>query len=215
MATLDAWWDGLTLILKIFYAIGMFSTAVLGVQTILALFGLGDHHDLPDMGADLDGHGDVPNFDTDHPAVGHELGDDRLNVLSIRTVIAFLVGFGWIGAACLSSGFGLFLTLLIAGAVGLAMMFTVFGIMRLFWNMREDGSLDYHNAIGEIATVYLPIPGNGEGPGQVEVMIQGRLQVVQAFTSRPDRIDNRAKVLVIDLNEDNSLQVIPDESEFK
>jgi len=152
---------------------------------------------------------DLPDFDGDHGD-----GDGGLSMLSIRTITAFLVGFGWIGAACLSSGMGIILTLIIGGGVGLILMFMVFSIMRFFYNMQEEGTLDYHNAVGQIATVYLPIPANGTAPGQVEVMIQGRLQVVRAFTSKPDRIENRMSVLVIDLNEDNSLQVIPDESEI-
>ncbi len=211
METLDIWWDGLTLTLKVFYSIGMFSTAILGVQTILALFGIGDHSDMPDLDVDFDS--EIPDFDGDHPG-DHGVGDDGLSMVSTRTITAFLVGFGWIGAACLSAGFGIIGTVLTGGAVGLVMMFMVFGIMRFFWNMREDGTLNYHNAIGETGTVYLPIPANGTAPGQVEVMIQGRLQVIQAFTSNPKRIENRATVLVIDLNQDNSLQVIPDDSEL-
>lgn len=207
IATLDIWWDGLTPILKVFYAIGIFSTAILGVQTVLALFGIGDHGEMPDLDVDVDS--DLPDFDGDHGD-----GDGGLSMLSIRTITAFLVGFGWIGAACLSSGMGIILTLIIGGGVGLILMFMVFSIMRFFYNMQEEGTLDYHNAVGQIATVYLPIPANGTAPGQVEVMIQGRLQVVRAFTSKPDRIENRMSVLVIDLNEDNSLQVIPDESEI-
>ena len=210
IATLDTWWDGLTGAIRIFYVIGVFSTSILGVQTVLALFGIGEHGQMPELDVDADIDADVADFDGDHPGDGD--GDDGLGVLSIRTITAFLVGFGWIGAACLSSGMGTFPTLLIAGAVGFILMLTVFWTMRFFWNMQEEGTLDYHNAIGRTATVYLPIPANGTGPGQVEVMIQGRLQVIPAFTSKPDRIENRASVLVIDLNEDNSLQVIPDQS---
>ena len=209
MTTLDTWWEGLTQILKIFYSIGIFATAILGVQTILALFGIGDHGDMPDLDVDVDIDTDLPDFDGDHGDA-----DGGLSVLSVRTITAFLVGFGWIGAACLSSGMGILGTFSIAIGVGLVLMFMVFGIMRLFYNMQEEGTLNYRNAIGEIATVYLPIPGNGTAPGQVQVMIQGRLKVVRAFTSRPDRIENRASVLVVELNDDNSLQVIPDESEI-
>jgi len=54
IATLDIWWDGLTPILKVFYAIGIFSTAILGVQTVLALFGIGDHGEMPDLDVDVE-----------------------------------------------------------------------------------------------------------------------------------------------------------------
>ena len=201
MTTLDTWWEGLTQILKIFYSIGIFSTTILGVQTVLALFGVGDHGDMPDLDVDIDLDSDL---DSDIPDLDGDHGDGGLSVLSIRTVTAFMVGFGWIGATCVSYGIGLLISLSVAIGVGLVLMVMVFGIMRFFYNMQEEGTLNYRNAIGEIATVYLPIPGNGTAPGQVEVMIQGRLQVVQAFTSRPDRIENRASVLVVELNDESS-----------
>ena len=211
IATLDIWWEGLTSVLKTFYGIGIFSTTILGVQTVLALFGVGDHGEMPelDVDVDLDVDSDLLDFDGDHADA-----DGGLSMLSVRTITAFMVGFGWIGAACLSSGMGLFGTLAIGGTVGLILMFTVFWIMRFFYNMQEEGTLDYHNAIGQIGKVYLPIPANGTASGKVEVMIQGRLQVVTAFTSKPERIENRALVLVVDLNDDNTLQVIPDESKI-
>jgi hypothetical protein len=85
--------------------------------------------------------------------------------------------------------------------------------MRFLWSMRESGTLDYHNAVGEIATVYLPIPPKREGRGQVQVIIQGRLQTIPAITSRGERLENRAKVLVVDVLEDNTLVVVPDDIE--
>lgn len=201
MDTFNAWWDSLQVIIKIFYAIGMLATAVLGVQTLLTVFGL-DGHDAADMDIDLD-------VDSDH---GGDLptDDGGASFISIRGITAFLVGFGWVGALCLKSGLTLIAVLPIAICVGLVLMVVIYFIMRFFWSMRESGTLDYHNAIGKVGSVYLPIPPNREGNGQVEVLIQERLQVLQAQTSASERIENRAKVLVIDVMEDNTLIVRPE-----
>ncbi len=206
METLNTWWDGLNFVLKIFYTIGMFSTAIIGVQTLLSMIGIGGDHDV-DFAGDVDVDVDV----VDHSGELPSDADDGVGFLSVRTIVGFLAGFGWAGAAAITLGSNLFVGLIIAVITGIAMMFALYGLMKLFWSMREDGTLDYANAIGEVGSVYLPIPGNGEKPGQIEVMVQGRLQVIPAFTSKPDRIGNREKVLVIGLNEDNSLQVIPHE----
>ena len=200
MENLNTWWDGLALIAKVFYTIGIFSTAVLGVQTFLTLIGL-DGDDAVDAADAMDG-GEISD----------EVGDGDLQFLSVRTITAFLVGFGWVGASLIKAGLSIAAVVVIAFCVGLVLMFGIFYLMKFFWAMRQDGTLDYRNAIGEIGSVYLPIPGGKAGKGQIEVMIQGRLQTVQAITSAPERIGNREKVLVIDRLEDNTLLVIPDET---
>ncbi len=198
MDTFNTWWDSLQVILKIFYAIGMLATAVLGVQTLLTVFGM-DGHDVGDLDIDTDHGGDVSTDD-----------GGGVSFISIRGITAFLLGFGWVGAICLKSGLALFAAVPIAICIGLVLMVVIYFIMKFFWSMREDGTLDYHNAIGKVGSVYLPIPPNREGNGQIEVMIQSRLQVVQAQTSTSERIENRAKVLVIDVMEDNTLIVRPE-----
>ncbi|MCP4545644.1 MAG: hypothetical protein GY835_04145 [bacterium] len=176
------WWVELTLELQIFYGIGILATTILIIQLILSLFGLGD--DL-DADGDLDVDGDVSLDDA-----------DGLHVLSVKTIIAFMAGFGWTGALTLNAGLALLLAIPIAVAVGAILMWLVFLLMKALYGLRHSGSLNYRNAIGEIGSVYIRIPGNGGGEGQVEVMIQGRLRVIQACTENPDEIPSGHKVRV-------------------
>jgi acylphosphatase len=46
-------------------------------------------------------------------------------------------------------------------------------------------------------------------PGQVEVRVQGRLRVVQAFTRAGHEIPNQARVKVVDVLDQNTLIVEP------
>jgi len=197
MESFTDWWAGLQLLLKVFYTIGFVSTAIVGFQTILTLFGL-DAHEAPDMDFEVDDAGEA----------AHD--DGGVSFISVRGVTAFLVGFGWVGAICVKAGLALLAVFPIAIGVGLAMMVLIYFLMKILWSMRASGTLDYHNAIGQVGSVYLPIPPNREGNGQIEVMIQDRLQVLQAQTSAGERIENRAKVLVIDVMEDNTLIVRPE-----
>ncbi|MEM8955393.1 MAG: hypothetical protein AAGD22_14660 [Verrucomicrobiota bacterium] len=196
METLTTWWDALDGAMKFFYAIAFSSTAVLSIQTLLTLIGFdGDHGDQGGMGVDHD----------------HSAGDADVQILSVRTIVAFLVGFGWVGAIFRDFGWMLIFVFPIALVAGLILMFVVFYFMKLMHGLRASGSLNFVNAIGEVGTVYLPIAPNREKHGQVEVMIQGRLMVVDAFTSAEERLENRTQVRVIDTVGENALLVIPDE----
>jgi len=191
MNMINEWWENLDFALQLFYGIGIVSTLILLVQTFLMLLGL-DHSDM-----DLD-----TDFDLD-------AGDSGMHILSVRTVIAFATGFGWTGVICLKAGLAMWLSLLIAVVVGSVLMFSIFALMRFFYSMRQDGSVNYHNAIGEVGTVYLPIPPGGQKPGRIEVMVQGRLAVVEAFCKGDEKLENQSKVKVVDTVGERGLLVEP------
>ncbi|MEM1295585.1 MAG: hypothetical protein AAGH89_09490 [Verrucomicrobiota bacterium] len=192
MMNLNDWWDTMGTGIQVFYAIAFLSTLCLILQTGLMLFGL-------DHGIDFETEA-AADFDHD---------DGGLHLLSVRTIISFLVGFGWVGVITLKSGAGMLIALFLATIAGFGLMMTVFWIMRSFARLQSDGTLNFANAIGEIGTVYLPIPAEKESAGQIEVMIQGRLMVVRAFTSNQDKLENRSKVRVIDVVGEDALLVQP------
>ena len=182
---MEAWWATLNEPLRWFYAIAISTSVLLILQLILMMFGI-DADDFDDVS----GHGD-------------------LHILSVRTVTAFFAGFGWAGVAALHAGTSLLKALAIATGVGVAFMGGVLLLMRGLSSMRHSGTLDYSNAIGEIGSVYLRIPPKMSNPGQIEVTVQGRLCVVQAFTHAETEIPNRTRVRVTALMDRNTLIVEP------
>lgn len=188
---MDTWWGSLGNSLQIFWGIAIVTSAVMAVQLVLMLLG-------------FDGDSDV-DMDTDTDLDGGDGG----NILSVRTITAFFAGFGWSGVACLDAGYSLLTTLLISTAVGSVFMLGVFALMRFLYGLRYSGTLDYRNAIGEIGSVYLPVPGEMSGPGKVEVLVQGRLRVVDAFNKSADSLPNRSRVKVVDVIDQNTLVVEP------
>lgn len=195
MEALSIWWDALEGAMKFFYAIAFFATAVLLVQTVLML-----------IGVDADGM-DVDGIDFDHGDVDSGAGD--ASVLSVRSVTAFLVGLGWMGAILRDLGWSLLIVLPLALVTGFILMMFVFWFMKLLHSLRESGNMDYAYAIGETGTVYLPIPPHKEKAGKIQVIVQGRLTVVDAFTNADERIENRTKVRVLDVIGENALLVEP------
>jgi membrane protein implicated in regulation of membrane protease activity len=183
------WWNSLLIEKQIFYAIGLFSLAVLLLQILLTLVGVG-HHD-----ADFSGHGD------------HDSG---MGLLTVRTVTAFFVGFGWAGVIMLNKGYSMIAA--IAAGAGTGMVFllaTALLIRNLLRLQSSGGNIDYNNAIGTVGTVYVTIPGAEAGGGQVELNIQGRLMTVAACTQAASALRPNSKVKVVGLIGGSTLLVEP------
>ncbi|RJP22208.1 MAG: hypothetical protein C4527_22210 [Candidatus Omnitrophota bacterium] len=188
------WWNALNLDLQIFYAIGVLSTLVILIQAILMLFG---------------GDADGGDFNVSDPSGMHDAAEHSggAQLLSVRTVTAFFVGFGWTGAIFLKRGWSLESSLLFAFLVGSFFMTIVFYLMKTFYNLRDSGNINYRNAVGKIGSVYIPIPPNQSGPGQIEILIQGRVSFVDAFTNASQKLPGQTRVKVLDLIDSRTLLV--------
>lgn len=193
------WWNTLSLEQQIFYSIGILSTFIVLIQTALMLF-TGDGGD----GGDID----IPDAsDVTGDATPEHPGD--LHVLSTRTVTAFFVGFGWTGVICLKRNLSFELAVLLSLLAGLIFMFVIFYLMKGLYSLRASGNVNYANAIGQIGTVYIPIPPQQSAPGQVELLIQGRIRFVQAFTNHSEKIPSNSRVKIVGMIDQGTLMVEP------
>jgi hypothetical protein len=183
------WWNSLLIEKQIFYAIGIFSVAVLLLQILLTLIGVG-HHD-----ADFSGHGE------------HDTG---MGLLTVRTVTAFFVGFGWAGVIMLNKGYSMIAAIGAGAGTGLAFLLTTAFLIRNLLRLQSSGgNVDYNNAIGSVGTVYVTIPGAEAGGGQVELNLQGRLMMVGAYTKAASALRPNSKVKVVGLIGGSTLLVEP------
>ncbi len=172
--------------MQTFVTIGLISSAVLFIQMIAILVG---------------GAFDVPDFDLDVGEGG------ATGMFSIRGVGAFFTGFGWTGAAVLAGGHSLTLAIISASVVGVSVLVGFVAMMRWLHGLRSEGTIDYKNAVGQVGSVYVPIPANRQGIGQVEVLVQGRMSTVRALTDNSQRLDNRTAVLVTGVIDERTLLV--------
>ena len=182
------WWSSLLLEKQIFYAIGLASISILLIQILLTFVGLDSDHD-----AELT-HGD------------HSSG---LSFLSVRTITAFFVGFGWTGVILLNHGYSV--PVAIAGGVTTGILFllvTAFLIHNLL-RLQSSGNLDYQNAIGVVGSVYTTIPGAERGGGQLELLLQGRLMMAEAYTRAERDLKPGSKARVVELIGASTLLVEP------
>ena len=184
------WWtnlepDGM----KTFVGIGAVSSAILFIQMLIVLAG---------------GYLDIPDLDFDIAETGE---GGATGMFSIRGIGSFFTGCGWPGASVLDSGASMTLAIAAATIVGLLVLFGFVSMMRWLQSLREEGNINYENAIGQVGSVYVPIPPNREGLGQIEVKVQSRISTVRAISDHPERLENRVAVRVMELVDDRTLLV--------
>lgn len=185
---INAWWDHLNFELQVFYGIAIVTLIILFFQMALTLI----------FGAD-DGLHHIDAMDN----------DSDVGIFSVRGITAFFTGFGWTGVICSKNSLHIIPTVILAFVVGFSLMMLIYGIMRSLIRLQSDGTLDYANAIGQTATVYLTIPPTQQPGGQIEVMIQGRLVTAQALYKGELSLAPGTKVNVVEKIGSTTLMVQP------
>ena len=166
------WWSSLSPIEHVYWIMAIAASTVLAVQLIIACSAGLDFH----MGSDL-GSGD-------HDVGTHDFGVPHFQLMTIRNVVAFFALFGWSGLACYSHHMPVWLVILLSFICGLVMMVVTgllfFGLSKL----QSSGNINYSQAKGLNATVYLRIPAAQTGAtGQIKVILQGKTVEMEAFST--------------------------------
>ena len=174
-------WNGLNVLQRIYFCIGLAATLVLVLQIITMLFGLGE----TDTGVDLDGDGE--------PDINVDTGDG-FTLFSVRGVIAFFAIGGWVGYIFAETNTALAIVLsVVAGSLALvAMAFIMRGIMK----MRSYGNIDIKRAVGKIADVYLTVPAKDNGNGKVTLTLEERFVELSAIQNGETPLTTGSKVKI-------------------
>lgn len=174
--------------------------ALLVLQFVLLLFGVGGDADAGGDGFDVHG-GDLH---------GHDVGHDQssfLKLLSLQTLTGFATFFGLCGLSAGSAGWSGTASITAAVLAGTAAVWLVAKAMQLISRLQCSGTLDLANAVGHEARVYLRVPAGNAGHGRVLVEVQGRNVECKA-TTRGLELGNGALVRVIAVH-DEVLEVEP------
>jgi membrane protein implicated in regulation of membrane protease activity len=156
--------------------------AVLGGVIVLlqSVFGLFEH-------GDAEGHAD------------HSGAHDALDLVSLRSLSAGLAAFGLTGGLLTSLGLWWLLTAAAALIVGFVVLVVVATVIRQMGRLESDGSLIIEGAIGETATVYIPIPSNRSGRGKVTAVLQSQIIELEAMTEG-HALPTGERVMIVDLD---------------
>lgn len=167
----------------------------LGLMTVAGLGG--------DVHTDLHADADVDLGD------GHASDStDAFKLLSIQSMAALLMGFGWGGiAGRLGLDWSLPMSLLLGAGCGLLLMWLLGLLMKAVYDLQESGHVRIEDAVGAEGVVYAGVPGKGHGRGQVRVVINDRARIYNAV-SDGEPIATSSAIRVVRVNEDQSLTVI-------
>ena len=221
---MSEWWESLTSLMKVLYCIAVPSTLVLLLQTIFSIAGFGNDGDInlsdtggidmgdggldidvefdTDVDIDLDVSADAdvcPQGDSDSSVHVHT-DYSSLQLFTVQGIVAFFAVSGWVAIAALSGGMPAVGAIPVGAVAGFFAMYGIAKLVQLSKKLTENGTIDFRNAIGETATVYIPIPPDGEGEGKVTLTLQGRFMECSATSNLKETLKTGTIVRVTDLN---------------
>ncbi len=160
----------------------LLGSGVLVLQLIMGEIGGDGALDL-DLDLDID-------TNADHP--GAEFG-----ILSIQSISAFFLGYGWVGLAAyrfLDVGFtGAAIIAIIAG-IGVAWLMV--WLLRTFLKLQNNTNVSIHQAVGLEGEVYATVPPSGTGRGEIILVINQSQHNYFATQDGVDPIPTRTRVRV-------------------
>lgn len=173
----------------------MLGTTIFIVRLVLMLAGA--HHG----GGFHDVHAADPH------AADHSDSTGAFKAITFQTIMAFAMGFGWGGLAARHAMHLSFASSAFVGiACGIAMAWILAILMKAMSDLQASGNIPIHEAIGREGEVYVSLPRNGEGRGQVKLVIAERLRIFNAI-SESEPLPTQSRVRVVRVNPDNTLSV--------
>ena len=122
--------------------------------------------------------------------------DGTFHFISLQTILAFLMGFGWMGYTALKSfNMGQLATFGSAFGVGLIFMLATAYLMTLVKKLEKTVVKDKTTALDKIGKAYTDFAPKGQG--RVEIEINGQLTVAEAINNTEDEIKSFDAVKVI------------------
>ncbi len=158
------------------------------------------------LGVDTDDPGSV-DVATGADGAAHGGG---VGLLSLQSVMAFLMGFGWAGLLALHPlKWPVFGAIGLGAVVGVGLVFLQAAVWRALFGLQSSGNIEIRQAAGLEGVVYVQVPGQSKGQGQVRVIIDGRQRTFNAVTPHAGSLESQTRVRVVRVNADNTLTVEP------
>jgi membrane-bound ClpP family serine protease len=173
---IENWWVGLDFSLQLFYAIAILALGLLLLQVLVLLFTGGD-----------DG-GDI----------SYDAGTTG-SFFSLKGLTALALGFGWTGVICVKAGLSPVTAAVIGVGVGVGIEAIFLFAMAQVAKLQSDGTFKTETALGCYGTVYVTIPPNGSGSGEVIVKTGTRSIHMRALSNHHSPLRNGDEVQVTEL----------------
>lgn len=206
------WFDSLSLIEQVFVWIAAPASLILIIQTVILFFGGGSDSGLDSDVSGLHVHEPGLDADMDVDLSGHGAGDVHsemfdgstsagLQFVTMRGIIALLTVFGWTGLCAMQAGLAEAPSIAVAALLGFGAMIGVAYLVRALLRLQSAGSINYREALGQSADVYLTIPPKGQGAGKITLTLGGALREYDAVNTGETPIKTGDTVRVTDLRD--------------
>ncbi len=219
MEWFTSWWETLAVAEQVLYCIAIPATLILIIQTILLCVGFGnsgegvnfsDTSGMDGFDGDLSGGVDgAADFSGDmsvdasgdiHYTDGSNPGDfGTMQLFTVQGVIAFLCVFSWTSLVCINGGLHIALSMLVGAVLGFGAMFGVAKIIQLSAKLAQNGNINIKNLLGQLGTVYIPIPPKNQGKGKVNITAGERFLEYDAISDSAETLPSNASIRVVDI----------------
>ena len=187
------WWTSLDLFMKILWCIAIASSLIFIIETVLTFIGA-------DVEMDMDTDFDI--------ADGGFEGDPSMNLYTFRNLVNFLLGMSWTAILLNEQMKSKALLMLIAFAVGAAIVFAVMMMFKGLSKMQQSGNINvFESAVGCSGKVYLTVPGERKGQGKVQININNSVREYDALTDSEDDLKTGTSIKVTEVLDASTLLV--------
>jgi len=156
-------------------------SVILAIQIILSFIG-GDS----DTDTDID-----TDIDTDSES------DSRLRIFTFKNFVAFFTMFSWSWLSFhVNLEMPILISTLLSATVGTGFVVIFIWVLKLVNKLSDDGKkINIKNTIGQTVDVYLTIPANKKGTGEITINLNGRRQL-KAMTEETTQILTGQSVII-------------------
>ncbi|TNF08794.1 MAG: hypothetical protein EP317_02265 [Bacillota bacterium] len=189
------WWNNLSNFQQVSFVVAVTASVIMLIFLLLMIIGVDD--------TDFDGI-DGPDIDVinDEPLIGFS----GLRILTLRGILVLISMGAWTSfllEPIMHWAFAVIIGVVI-GAVSALLVALAF---KASLKLESTGNLDYKNAIGKDATVYIRVPKNRSGKGKITLNMQERFVEVDAVTEDLEDLMPKTSVTILDVIDETTLKV--------
>lgn len=194
---ISTWWDSLDLLMKVLWGITLSASLIFVIQSVLTFVGIGGGDDGDFNGDFSSGFDDLSTLDA----------DPGMNLYTFRNLVNFLLGFGW-SAILLRAYIGsVGWLMLVSVVIGAALVAVVMYLFKWLSSMQQSGNINvFKSGVGCQGSVYLTVPAERSGEGQVQITINGSVREYHAVTDG-DEIKTGTPIKVVEVLNSHTLLV--------
>ena len=155
-----------------------------------------------DFDGSMDDHG---GFDSSAGDAHHS--EAAFKLISLNTISAFVMMFGWSGmSAHLQFHLSTFTAVFIALVVGVFSMLVTAWLYKMAMKLASPGAnFNIHETVGLTGTVYQRIPATGRG--KIQLPVNGLTRELHAISQEQKDLDSFTSIVVIDTIDNETVSV--------